>query len=483
MQISPFQNRGLGIFGVGEYAPTQIPSNIYVSQEHPCNGMGGLNCECGGWCKGNSKYQGLHNNGLNTENTSLIQNSSNYNEQIDSQIDSILQNEDVVISSQMNAIPISNLNHSGLIISTSFMSSGSVVSEIQRIYDRKRLAAVVYVRNEDNNGWAVMSSKDRQVIPNEATANDFNSALFSAYIAKEILSSKVAEVSNRNLNISIPQKPQGDDCYDEVANSHTISHDLICTGVGDVWRLSVPCTETYVNLNSCCLTHDIDLWCGPSDAEQIIPGGILEWITRLNLALAACVAGKVFEAYLNADIPWYCGGKITGIILGAIAAVVMGAVFLVATEAAVLLMWGALDERLGLVGQHKDSCLCGGETPTVLGCRDLCAEKGIKPDCYDCHWECVYDKGIFVGKRWVVDETGKQKCCPSSTRECRNDCDGNSKYCPTCSNCAYFCLPNEKGIWDWRIKKNYPDLTCCDGQPSPHKGKCDKNHHGGFINH
>ncbi len=148
-------------------------------------------------------------------------------------------------------------------------------------------------------------------------------------------------------------------------------HDDICTGFGsggsgpfniNKVRVFAACYgTTWVDLLSCCQSHDRSLWCTGRSTRFF---GV-QWI---NIELMACIIGKVTTAVAG-RVPWYCGGAIVGAILGAAQGAFIGqAAFLVVT----VITNGQLiagDNCYISAGDELKSCLCGGDVQT-LRCRD-----------------------------------------------------------------------------------------------------------------
>lgn len=395
-----------------------------------------------------------------------------------------------------------NGNIPPLEVSTYYLQTGEVITDIVNRTTNSRLFAAIY--DVVVGGWKERNSRDGRVIPSTTSPNEFNAALLSAYLSCQILFAKayagLAKPQSEPPNPApIEPKRKGDPqpapkrqakpegtrkgdpppCPpDTVEQGFAIEHDLVCTTIGNTMRMSLICTVVVVDYGKCCLDHDIELWCGPSLVD--FAGGLTAWLTKVNLKLSACIFGEIVAQGAKSDMPWYCGGAITATALSLLYASTWSLQVLVATEAATLAMWVANDDKIGDLHSHKDSCLCDGRTPTVAidnPCRDMCKERNGgqgKQDCYDCHWECDYRNGELIGKRWVTDPTGRFNCCPASTRQCLNDCDGHTKHCPPCFFCYYTCAHVGNGVLMWKkIVDTSPNkLACCKPGLTPKSGKC-----------
>jgi hypothetical protein len=259
-------------------------------------------------------------------------------------------------------------------------------------------------------------------------------------------------------------------------------HDLVCTDVPQQWTIPLPCAnDVTVSIIDCCRNHDIDQWCGPPDlglvGEALTPLQLAVaqgWLLAVNLKLAGCIYAKILNGAESGSVPWYCGGILTETIIGVAVATFVSAVYLIAVEVAGELLMGS--PQIPLLGQNKDSCLCGGTKPTVgsynqydpgsypdqtVPCRDMCQELGKNEDCFYCHWQCDFSVDPPTVS-WVSDTTGAQQCCPGSAREC--SCQCTPPKCE-CSKCQWQCMEASDGDnpdYQWQLWQTNWNAPCCD---------------------
>ena len=208
------------------------------------------------------------------------------------------------------------------------------------------------------------------VIPPDATPSDIAMGFWAG--ATSILQF-IDKVKNppKTTNNSSSASTAGADCTSNYMNIGA-SENLVCTFVGPILNVEYPCGNTVtLDLQSCCIQHDISCWCGPTvlaDATLILP-----WLTEINTALAACVAGKILGSIGQAHVSWWCGGIITAAIFAA-SAVIVFAIWFAATE--IFLTGSVLDQILGgnvvgipIDGRNKASCLCGWNHTYVCSWR------------------------------------------------------------------------------------------------------------------
>ncbi len=152
--------------------------------------------------------------------------------------------------------------------------------------------------------------------------------------------------------------------------------DDMCSGFGDGGsgpfninrvRVYVPCYgTTWVNLTSCCITHDRQLWCTEMSVRGLTVQGI-------NFGFFGCVLGSIATTVMERT-PWYCGGALVGVLVGASQGLVAAsAAYLAVTGiTAVQLMGG--DMCYISMGKELNSCLCGGNVRTVrcVGHVEVC---------------------------------------------------------------------------------------------------------------
>jgi len=270
----------------------------------------------------------------------------------------------------------------------------------------------------------------------------------------------------------IPRNPSGEiftkDCSDKFAESMDISldHDLECTDFmdGDVMILPVPdriaigICGAVMEVRDCCIEHDIALWCTPPR----LPGTGMSHCLESSYKLVACMidaAYRAWEALPNS----LC--KIFDIIFSGITAITDALLYGGVTE---FICMGLGEAQAPKDGRNSKSCLCGGTTPTIAGspCRDMCAERGKFASCYPCKWKCEFANGKPVSKKWDSDPTGRQACCPGSTRQCIGDCNPNDlSKCPNCFNCYSECKRDPATGRREKVVIRGDGVPCCKGTP------------------
>ncbi len=131
-----------------------------------------------------------------------------------------------------------------------------------------------------------------------------------------------------------------------------INHDMVCSPsfVNRVRVFALCYGTTWVDLRNCCRKHDIQYWCATNYLEKLFA----------DENVAACFRYTVKEHIENL-VPWYCGGKFVGALLGDI----QGAIIQQLTRL-VLLAIHPGDGRIG-GGAEANSCLCDG-TAATLNC-------------------------------------------------------------------------------------------------------------------
>lgn len=293
------------------------------------------------------------------------------------------------------------------------------------------------------NGWIpanVDPAKNSRIeaIPFDTSILNINIAVWSVYAALQINATKFERgIPGPGNHIIGNSGDSLTDCSDDIGAPLNISdaHDLSCTAMGDIYHVSNDCAEFDINLNSCCLKHDISLWCSPNfkSLGPLGPPGYEMYLMAANIELSLCILGK-FTWEFAANWSWLCGGFIGGIIAGAVFGLVMATIFLIGTTfgMAYYIAKGAYTgegvPQFPYDGRNSSSCLCGGSQPTVgysadgSPCRDMCKERGKPAECFDCYWKCATGRG---GKpTWITDTTGGLPCCASTARQCTHDCKG-----------------------------------------------------------
>ncbi len=304
-----------------------------------------------------------------------------------------------------------------------------------------------------------------QVLPAEANLYELNLGLWAMYLALRMSTEKMS-----NSNEKEGAKLQAEDPM-------CVNHDLECSFLGGQTYTHIKveflwCTF-YVEIVDCCLQHDVDMWCGVNvNSIEYIPwnGTIVSEIAKVTSArLLGCIFAKALKG-ITLDMPWYCGGAITGAILGIIAATLFSLGFYTVTYFIALGMAGS--ERFPLDGRHDDSCLCGGNRHTIHcgdNCRNLCLEAGKPQDCYMCYWDCRYEKGQkigqgkLIGTHFFTDPDGKKLCCPETDTKskCQKKEEDVMKTCSNCYPCEWECIianGRQKRVFR---QENEFNLPCC----------------------
>jgi len=260
-----------------------------------------------------------------------------------------------------------------------------------------------------------------------------------------------------------------------------INHDLKCTPpASNQVSVSFLFCDVVVDVGDCCVQHDIDLWCGAPLPDPIT---MLAYLTAVNLKLGACLAGKITDKVTH-GMPLYCGGIITGLLMGVIGGIILGAVYFIGTELGGLTILHS--EYFPGDRRHDDCCLCGGTKPTghcdgwesrgtpSMDCRDICKERGIKSNCTVCGWKCIYDDQGKPIRVEAIRGTEDTPCCPGTDTDLASrclptevdaikDCKGEP-----CDSCYFMCEYNNKGNLYWRYygSDQLTGKPCCKPAPT-----------------
>jgi hypothetical protein len=138
-----------------------------------------------------------------------------------------------------------------------------------------------------------------------------------------------------------------------------LKHDMHCSPAGTWLSINqivvvVPCYGTsWVDVVSCCQSHDVGYWCASNYS------GIL----ASDITMVGCVFGKIVEHITNTT-PWYCGGVVVGAIAGVAEATAVSSVLLPVMIGIGGYSAAVNDPDYVYGGYDKNSCLCGGTTPT-----------------------------------------------------------------------------------------------------------------------
>ncbi len=153
-----------------------------------------------------------------------------------------------------------------------------------------------------------------------------------------------------------------------------LTHDMHCTPLGALWGdgagvgwmsinqivLFLPCSGTvWVDVVSCCQSHDVGYWCASNYS------GVL----AADLTLISCIFGKLVDRIMEVT-PWYC---LPTLLLPPPFNPLLQAVSISAVLTPVMIGIGTYQvgryhytgkDDIVYGGYHKNSCLCGGTTPT-----------------------------------------------------------------------------------------------------------------------
>lgn len=185
-----------------------------------------------------------------------------------------------------------------------------------------------------------------------------------------------------------------------------IGHDMNCSVFNPTGkhRLKLPfCGTLEFNVLDCCITHDIDLFCGdqvdwlapllplglsPVDLAARVIADYEDWIVLTSAKFAACIFARFVEG--SAKLHGFC--IFYGIILSvfaAIAAVLIAAGMILFVQGFLIrYLAGEQEVRriIALNHEHDVCCVCGGSQAT------FCHDPDINPSyCYD---ECGNQRNI-----------------------------------------------------------------------------------------
>lgn len=412
----------------GNILSSRNPTVSVLSQSHPCNGLGGEDCQCGGSCFATNELGQT----LTNEN-----HSHSYAEVIFSREDSSWIQDKTQVRK---------------------LSNGDVEVQISSNRDDQNLN-LFFQKNNYRGGWSFYNKYNNTVhqIPSNSSLYDF--AVASSIAHQIFIVNKHKLLAENNLGA---QAPQGDDAG---SKKYCVDHNLVCDVVGNTLLLPVLFCVIRVNILDCCIKHDLDLWCGikSSNTEEIISR-----YAEINQDVASCIADKIFNTLKN-DTPWYCGGSITGSIFGVAWAVVGAILGYIGT----LIMSPKGDKLFPKDGRNDGSCLCKGTGSTYQcygegqpynTCENLCKKFNRPETCYDCKKKCVYKDGRLVEVQRDFGPTGNsENCCVDTTEKCLGDC-------PTCEGCEWVCVTGPSGKRERKLlnfNKTKANLPCCEIPPMP----------------
>lgn len=253
------------------------------------------------------------------------------------------------------------------------------------------------------------------------------------------------------------------------------SHDFKCTIPKELfwvlvtWGISIPkdgqatillgtLGVQEVDVFDCCVEHDAKLWCSKSryprkdkygniidPTEQTAHSADIDVISCfMGKFLDASTRGNVFEDIINiAFFAWY---------LPLAALLYAGTVVSPGEHDASL---------LNLDGRNDESCLCGGNKPTVSceePCRNLCKElerrvgKTNTEKCdNDCKVPCEYDSFGRLKKNVRLVSNRGIPCCPEKSIGCLGSLSNNHCKPKNCSDWYWKCIPC---VYDWKRDPN-----------------------------
>lgn len=325
---------------------------------------------------------------------------------------------------------------------------------------------------------------------------------FARWIALQVVYKKQSSKKLNETQDHNPKKIDKQTCQQDYgidSECMCINHDMGCTseplitrgGKFKFWFMCAGSFET--DVFECCYNHDIALWCTSGYDTAI----------ELAVVLIACMEGKIIDKYLekSSEICAFFGLPllmVTLLSLPLILSPLIGVIMEIATRA----------EFRNSNGDHDDSCLCGGDLPTVCCsgydgvCRDECCNKidlcshkldktrgnwckqkpkcgkkctfFVYPNSYNPTLERLSSYTIFKEKEeyyLATDPSKKLKKSDCCTVSLPNDCTDE------CFNCYYACKlnPNGRGM-SWKNGKVLIDssylgagmrgVPCCEGTPN-----------------
>jgi hypothetical protein len=297
-------------------------------------------------------------------------------------------------------------------------------------------------------------------------------------------------------------------------NQPCFTHDLKCTFSPLITRdgrlyIYLPCSTVFgwlrklfgseetvgieINVLDCCKKHDIDLWCSHNRTGDAL---------FADQDVVDCVAISILEQSIHKMPP---GCLILDYILfGLLDAIGLSILYIVAKLIAEFTGYFHAECILNLDRRNDNSCLCGGNQPTVMCCDeciDLCKELGRGQNCIQCSIGCKYNKGNGPGQGrfeatyidpFMIPYSERNKvehlkeldsCCPASDPrslqslyavrndegeiELRGKACNLEPHCPTCFHCKWKC---EKNMSTKKYElvidsENEHNLPCCPSTP------------------
>lgn len=299
-----------------------------------------------------------------------------------------------------------------------------------------------------------------------------------------------------------PKKISRKDCkenYGFDSECMCINHDMGCTAepiitLGGKLKLLFFCAGFFeVDVYECCFNHDVALWCSSG----------LEASALLGVSLITCFEEKIIDKYIeeSSSLCAFFG-------LPLLMSLLVSWPIVLSPFIGIVMHFSTGSEYRNKDNSNSDSCLCGGDLPTVCctgydgACKDECCNKidlcSHKVDktrgegCEDkskCGKKCTYFvypnaynpeiKTISSYKLWSGKEEFYKDGDPTKILSKSDCCTVNlpDKCTDKCFNCFYACNlnPNGKGM-SWNNGKILIDsshlgagmrgVPCCDGTPN-----------------
>lgn len=360
---------------------------------------------------------------------------------------------------------------------------------IMRVRDQSGYTPIDLKLTNDRSGYLILGFSDNKPSVPHSSLDLFGITLIGLLLARLMGQGKRFKVQSIKQNEESVQDDTDDDCDARTMGDYfRFSHNLICNLPGIAKNLITSDGRLYmrvfcgfwvdkveINVLDCCKKHDIDLWCSESNLGA----------AGADEKVIACVTGAIIEQGLAKMDPW------CGVLAGGYAQLLLQVSILYPTLAALgwTAQFGHDTVLIGFGGRNRDSCLCGGDKPTVFckgdECRDVCSEVGKKRNCTKCGYGCVYNDvtGKAIGYKHLKDPGGKI-CCPGTQAGCGGPKQKDLKVnCPdklVCTPCEYRCdichtykpsKPNlclQPGVGRLSISHLYGErLPCCPGTPKP----------------
>lgn len=514
------------------YSPMSMPT-----QSHPCNGMGGEGCECGGSCF--------------ERESSTIANKAIHPITISDKLGYLFANDfRILFNNGHPSITFGQGGHPDINILENYYRSGAENSEIafkhtdllkvgnkfvveciyptgvteiisSELIDKNLIRVKVDDLRHGNVleilyykcsiGWT--SESQKSTLPIETNLFQFAIggwvAMFS--IRTTLMSHATSEINN----VRISQAPQSGGPPNVGNDFPCIENDFGCpfskwtslpiaTGYGvgaltfdsatTVYFLGLPCLfeGVGVDISECCKKYALSCYC-PSDPWSF------DGLSKPNCKpddFAWCLSKKlistILEGYSKNILALLC--LISMAIITAGASIIAEALSIALIVVSILIEFNSILEIITVFSarvpnSRNASCLCSGKTPTTLcgdECRDVCKEFGKDSECYVCNWKCTYDhSGKFIDLFLKRDPARKLPCCPGSPDPGNTLCGPyygeEVQKCKKqlCYDCHYKC-----DISDINNPREYlqshKSWPCCPGTPR-NADPCKKFKDGRFF--